>query len=74
MEDLRGIRLACRIKKKGRKVKYQLEEIHSSLKKLLKTLKISPDNLRPNINLSDYTWGTLFCRYFWSLAIFDLSS
>ena len=55
MEDLRGIRLACRIKKKGRKVKYQLEEIHSSLKKLLKTLRISPDNLRPNINLSDYT-------------------
>jgi len=32
MEDLRGIRLACRIKKKGRKVKYQLEEIHSSLR------------------------------------------
>jgi len=55
MEDLRGIRLACRVKKKGRKVKYQLEEIHSSLKKLLKTLRISPDNLRPNINLSDYT-------------------
>jgi len=55
MEDLRGIRLACRIKKKGRKVKYQLEEIHSSLKKLLKTLRISPDNLRPNINFSDYT-------------------
>jgi len=55
MEDLRGIRLACRIKKKGRKVKYQLEEIHSSLKKLLKTLRISTDNLRPNINLSDYT-------------------
>lgn len=55
MEDLRGIRLACRIKKKGRKVKYQMEEIHSSLKKLLKTLRISPDNLRPNINLSDYT-------------------
>jgi transposase len=55
MEDLRGIRLTCRVKKKGRKVKYQLEEIHSSLKKLLKTLRISPDNLRPNINLSDYT-------------------
>jgi len=55
MEDLRGIRLAYRIKKKGRKVKYQLEEIDSSLKKLLKTLRISPDNLRPNINLSDYT-------------------
>jgi transposase len=55
MEDLKSIRLACRIKKKGRKVKYQLEEIHSSLKKLLKILGISSDNLRPNINLSDYT-------------------
>jgi transposase len=55
MEDLKGIRLACRIKKKGRNVKYQLEEIHSSAKKLLKPLSISPDNLRPNISLSDYT-------------------
>ena len=55
MEDLRGIRIACRIKKKGRKVKYQLEEIHISLKKLLKILSIIPDNLRPNINFSDYT-------------------
>ena len=54
MEDLRGIRLACRIKKKGRNVKYQLEEIHSSAKKLLKPLRISPDNLRPNLSLSDY--------------------
>jgi len=55
MEDLKGIRLACRIKKKGRNIKYQLEEIHSSAKKLLKPLSISPDNLRPNISLSDYT-------------------
>ena len=55
MEDLKGIRLACRIKKKGRNVKYQLEEIHSSAKKLLKPLSISPDNLRPNISFSDYT-------------------
>jgi hypothetical protein len=60
MEDLRDIRLACRIKKKGRKGKYQREEIHSSSKKLLKTLKISPDDLQPNINLSEYTTGSFF--------------
>ena len=55
MEDLRGIRLACRIKKKGRKVKYQLEKTPGSLKKLLKVLGILPNNLRPKISLSDYT-------------------
>jgi ribosomal protein S8 len=55
MEDLKSIRLACRIKKKGRKVKYQLEQIPMSLKKLSIILEISEDNLRPQINLSDYS-------------------
>ena len=41
-----------KIKKNGRNVKYQMEEIHISVKKLLKPLEISPDNLRPNISLS----------------------
>lgn len=54
MEDLKGVRLACRTKMKGRKVKYQLEQMPSSLKKLLKILGISSDNLRPNIMFSDY--------------------
>ena len=54
MEDLKGVRLTCCIKKKGWKVKYQLEQTPSSLKKLLKILGISSDNLQPNIVLSDY--------------------
>ena len=54
MEDLKRIRLACRIKKKGRNVKYQLEQIPLSLKKLSSILEISDDNLRPKISLSDY--------------------
>jgi transposase len=55
MEELKRIRLACRIKKKGRNVKYQIEQIPQPLKKLSTILKISDDNLRPKINLSDYT-------------------
>jgi len=54
MNDLRRIRLACRIKRKSKKVKYQLEEIPASLIKLVKVLEISEKNLYPKINLSDY--------------------
>lgn len=54
MDDLKSVRLACRIKKKGRKVKYQLEQTPNSLKKVLKILRMSADNLRPAINISDY--------------------
>ncbi len=54
MEDLKSIRLACRIKKKGRNVKYQLEKIPRQLIKLSAFLGISDDNLRPKIKLSDY--------------------
>lgn len=54
MEDLKSIRLACRIKKKSQKVKYQLEQTPGLLRKLLRLLGISLDNLRPDINFSDY--------------------
>jgi len=54
MEDLKSIRLACRIKKKGRSVKYQLEQIPRPLKKLARILEISDENLRPKISFSDY--------------------
>ncbi len=54
MEDLKSIRLACRIKKKGRSVKYQLEQIPRPLKKLAGILEISDENLRPEISFSDY--------------------
>jgi len=53
MEDFKSIRLTCRIKKKG-KIKYQLEQIPQPLKKLARILKISDENLRPKISLSDY--------------------
>lgn len=54
MDDLKSIRLACRIKKKGRSVKYQLEQIPRPLKKLARILAISDENLRPKISFSDY--------------------
>ena len=54
MNDLKSIRLACHIKRKSRKVKYQLEEIPASLKKLVKVLEISEKDLHPKTNLSDY--------------------
>jgi len=54
MEDLKSIRLACRIKKKGRSVKYQLEQIPRPVKKLSRILEISDENLRPKISFSDY--------------------
>ena len=54
MEDLKSIRIACRIKKKDRSVKYQLEQIPRPLKKLSRILEISDENLRPKISFSDY--------------------
>jgi len=54
MEDLSRIRLTSHVKKKSRKVTYQLEEIPLSLKKTAKTLGISNDNLRSKMNFSDY--------------------
>lgn len=54
MEDLKSIRLTCRIKKKGRNVRYQLEQIPGPLKKLARILEISDENLRPKISFSDY--------------------
>jgi len=54
MDDLRSIRLACTLKKKGKKVKYQLEKIPNELKKLAHILGISNDTIRPTLNFSDY--------------------
>lgn len=54
MEELRSIRLTCRAKNKSRKIKYQLEKISPHLKKVAKTLNITNDVLRPNIELSCY--------------------
>lgn len=54
MGDLKKIRLACTIKRKGRKVRYQLEELTAHQTKLADSLNISNESLRPNINFSAY--------------------
>jgi len=43
--------LACVVRKKGSKVKYQLEKISDDLKKIAKVLKISDNNIRPKVKL-----------------------
>ena len=54
MEDLNKIRLACSIKRKGKKVKYQLESMDQDIQKLANSLNITDDNLRIKIKFSDY--------------------
>jgi len=54
MEDLKSIRLACQVKKKSRKVKYQLETIPKELKKVAKTLGVTDDNIRVPLNVGVY--------------------
>ena len=54
MEDLNQIRLSCQIKKKSRKVKYQLEKIPKHLKKTTKVLGVTNDNIRIAIDVGGY--------------------
>ena len=54
MEDLNQIRLSCQIKKKSRKVKYQLEKIPKDLKKTTKALGITNENIRFSIDVGGY--------------------
>ena len=54
MEDLKNIRLNCRIKKKSRKVKYQLETMPKDLKKVAKALELTDENVRVPLNVSVY--------------------
>lgn len=54
MEDLKSIRLACRLKKKSQKVKYLLEDIPADLKKITKILDISAKSLYSKLNCSCY--------------------
>jgi len=54
MEDLNQIRLACQIKKKSRKVKYQLETIPKDLKKTTKVLGVTDENIRISIDVGGY--------------------
>lgn len=51
LNDLNRIRLACVVRKKGSKVKYQLEKISDDLKKIARVLKISDNNIRPKVKL-----------------------
>ena len=54
MEDLNQIRLSCQIRKKSRKVKYQLEKIPKHLKKTTKVLGVTNDNIRIAIDVGGY--------------------
>jgi transposase len=54
MEELKSIRLASRKKKKSNKIRYQLETIPPSLKKVAKVLGLTDENIHPNIKLSVY--------------------
>jgi transposase len=54
MEDLKQIRLACRIKTKSRKVKYQLETIPKELKKVARILEVTDETIRVPMNISAY--------------------
>jgi transposase len=54
MEDLQRIRLACHVKKKSLKVKYQLETLPEELVKVAAVLGITDDTLRVPLNVSVY--------------------
>jgi len=54
MEDLKNIRLACQVKKKSKKVKYQLETMPKELKKVAKVLGVTDNNIRVPLNVSVY--------------------
>jgi len=53
MNDLRAIRLACVTQSRG-KISYQLEDVMSSLRPILKKLNITNENIRPKVNFSVY--------------------
>jgi len=55
MDDLKNIRLACVTKKSSNKIAYQLEKIPPPIQRFAKHLNISNENIRPQINFSDYT-------------------
>lgn len=46
MEELKSIRLACVAKKKGNKLRYQIETVPKHLQKVTNTLGITNDSIR----------------------------
>lgn len=55
MRELQSIRLVCRVKRKSKKVKYQLETIPEELNKVTKVLGITNENTRVELNISVYS-------------------
>ena len=55
LEELGQIRLACQMKKGSRKVAYRLEQMPEDLNILAKSLGISDENIRLDLNISDYS-------------------
>ncbi|MBN2266905.1 MAG: hypothetical protein JW725_01005, partial [Candidatus Babeliaceae bacterium] len=54
MEELKNIRLSCQVKKKSRKVKYQLETIPKDLRKVANVLGVTDKNIRVPLNVGVY--------------------
>ncbi len=54
MDDLKRIRLACQIKKKSRKVKYQLETVPKELRKVAKILGVTDNTIRVPLDVGVY--------------------
>ena len=48
------IRLAVCTTQGKEKIKYQLEEMTSKIKNIAKSLEVTDENIRPNINISGY--------------------
>jgi len=54
MEELKNIRLSFQVKKKSRKVKYQLETIPKDLRKVANVLGVTDKNIRVPLNVGVY--------------------
>jgi transposase len=54
MNELKNVRLACVSKKKSNKLKFQIETTSKAIQKLLSSLNVTDDNIRPKLNFSDY--------------------
>lgn len=54
MDDLACIRLAGHVKQKSNKIKFQLEDMPKNIQKIADILKIQDQNIKTNLNFSDY--------------------
>ena len=55
LDELNSIRLCSMIKKKGRKISYELEQMSPATSRLAYALGVTEQNVRSKINFSDYS-------------------